>query len=62
MQLINYNWVVFRWQWLFYMYTEYEIGYYYNINEMLRFLHFVTDYKLCLLNPTPSPPSPPQTT
>ena len=22
------NWVVTRWQWLFYMYTEYEIGYY----------------------------------
>jgi len=22
------NWVVNRWQWLFYMYTEYEIGYY----------------------------------
>jgi len=21
------NWVVTRWQWLFYMYTEYEIGY-----------------------------------
>ena len=21
-------WVVTRWQWLFYMYTEYEIGYY----------------------------------
>jgi len=25
--LINCNWVVTRWQWLFYMYTEYEIGY-----------------------------------
>jgi len=24
---INSNWVVIRWQWLFYMYTEYEIGY-----------------------------------
>ena len=24
---INYNWVVTRWQWLFYMYTKYEIGY-----------------------------------
>ena len=24
---INCNWVVARWQWLFYMYTEYEIGY-----------------------------------
>jgi len=23
---INCNWVVTRWQWLFYMYTEYEIG------------------------------------
>jgi len=22
------NWVVSRWQWLFYMYTRYEIGYY----------------------------------
>ena len=22
------NWVVTPWQWLFYMYTEYEIGYY----------------------------------
>ena len=22
------NWVVTRWQWLFYMYTKYEIGYY----------------------------------
>jgi len=21
------SWVVTRWQWLFYMYTEYEIGY-----------------------------------
>jgi len=33
--IINYNnvfiycnWVVTRWQWLFYIYTEYEIGYY----------------------------------
>jgi len=25
---INCNWVVTRWQWLFYMYTEHEIGYY----------------------------------
>jgi hypothetical protein len=25
---INCNWVVCRWQWLFYMYTKYEIGYY----------------------------------
>jgi len=24
---INCNWVVIRWQWLFYMYTKYEIGY-----------------------------------
>jgi len=24
---IYWNWVVTRWQWLFYMYTEYEIGY-----------------------------------
>jgi len=24
---INCNWVVTRWQWLFYMYTEYENGY-----------------------------------
>jgi len=24
---INCNWVVTEWQWLFYMYTEYEIGY-----------------------------------
>jgi len=24
---INCNWAVTRWQWLFYMYTEYEIGY-----------------------------------
>jgi len=23
---INCNWVVIRWQWLFYMYTKYEIG------------------------------------
>jgi len=23
----NCNWVVTRWQWLFYIYTEYEIGY-----------------------------------
>jgi len=22
------NWAVTRWQWLFYMYTKYEIGYY----------------------------------
>jgi len=22
------SWVVTRWQWLFYMYTKYEIGYY----------------------------------
>jgi len=22
------NWVVTRWQWLFYMYTKYEIGHY----------------------------------
>jgi len=25
---IYHNWVVTRWQWLFYMYTKYEIGYY----------------------------------
>ena len=25
--IIIYNWVVTRWQWLFYMYTKYEIGY-----------------------------------
>jgi len=27
MIFINCNWVVTRWQWLFYMYTKYEIGY-----------------------------------
>jgi predicted PurR-regulated permease PerM len=25
---INYNWIVTRWQWLIYMYTKYEIGYF----------------------------------
>jgi len=25
--IIDFNWVVTRWQWLFYMYTKYEIGY-----------------------------------
>jgi len=25
---INCNWVVTRWQWLFYMYTKHENGYY----------------------------------
>jgi len=25
--IINRSWVVARWQWLFYMYTKYEIGY-----------------------------------
>ena len=25
---INCNWVVTRWQWLFYMCTKHEIGYY----------------------------------
>jgi hypothetical protein len=25
---INCNWVDTRWQWIFYMYTKYEIGYY----------------------------------
>ena len=25
---INRNWVVTRWQWLFYMYTKHKIGYY----------------------------------
>jgi len=25
---INCNWVVTRWQWLFYIDTKYEIGYY----------------------------------
>ena len=25
--IINCNWVVTRWQWLFYMYTKHEIGY-----------------------------------
>jgi len=25
---IHCNWVVTRWQWLFYMYTKYEICYY----------------------------------
>jgi len=24
--IINCNWVVTRWQWLFYMYTKYETG------------------------------------
>jgi len=27
-KFINCNWVVTRWQWSFYMYTKYEIGYY----------------------------------
>jgi len=27
MIFINCNWVVTQWQWLFYMYTKYEIGY-----------------------------------
>jgi len=26
--IIYCNWVVTRWQWLFYMYAKYEIGYY----------------------------------
>ena len=26
--IINCNWVVTRWQWLFYMYAKHEIGYY----------------------------------
>ena len=26
--IINRNWFVNMWQWLFYMYTEYEVGYY----------------------------------
>jgi len=25
--IIYCNWVVIRWQWLFYMFTKYEIGY-----------------------------------
>jgi len=25
--IITYNWFVTRWQWVFYMYTKYEIGY-----------------------------------
>ena len=25
--IINCNWVVTRWQWLFYVYTKHEIGY-----------------------------------
>jgi len=25
--IINCNWVVARWQWLFYVYTKHEIGY-----------------------------------
>ena len=25
--IINCNWVFTRWQWLFYVYTKYEIGY-----------------------------------
>ena len=25
--IIKCNWVVTQWQWLFYMYTKYEIGY-----------------------------------
>jgi len=25
--IIYFNWVVNRWQWLFYVYTKYEIGY-----------------------------------
>ena len=28
--IINCNWVVARWQWLFYTHTKYEIGYYYT--------------------------------
>jgi len=27
MIFIDFNWVVTRWQWLFYMYTKYEAGY-----------------------------------
>ena len=27
MIIINCNWVVTQWQWLFYMYTKHEIGY-----------------------------------
>ena len=26
--IIYCNWIVTRWQWLFYIYTKYEIGYY----------------------------------
>jgi len=26
--IISCNWVVTRWQWLFYMYTKYDTGYY----------------------------------
>jgi len=27
--IIDCNWFVTRWQWLFYIYTKHEIGYYY---------------------------------
>jgi len=28
LMFISSSWVVTRWQWLYYMYTKYEIGYY----------------------------------
>ena len=35
------NWVVTRWQWLFYMYTKYEIGYQ-NIKLVTQNMKLVT--------------------
>jgi len=34
--IINCNWVVVRWEWLFYMYTKYEINMKYEISPFSK--------------------------
>jgi len=44
--IMNYNWVVARWQWLFNMYREYEIGVKLSgLNLSLRNFIILTDFK-----------------
>ena len=40
------NWVVTRWQWLFYMYTKHEIGYYWVKSGGLHEKHVVATWDL----------------
>jgi len=56
--IINCNWVVTRWQWLYYMHTKYEIGYENSRQKEYNFqvpklakLPLTLNYIILLLNP-----------